>query len=62
MYCRTVIDQAHVTSDGTYVILLKSLGKFLLMFGCSALIGAALAICSALVGVVFYCTALLHLI
>ncbi|XP_065913305.1 sodium/hydrogen exchanger 8-like [Dysidea avara] len=45
---KTVIDQAHVTSDGTYVILLKSLGKFLLMFGCSALIGAALAICSAL--------------
>lgn len=47
--CRTVIDQANATDDGTGIVLLKSIGKFLLMFGCSALIGAVSAVLSALV-------------
>ena len=46
---RTVIDQASATGDGTGIVILKSIGKFLLMFGCSALIGIVMAILSALV-------------
>ena len=53
---RTVIDQAHATDDGTGIILLKSIGKFLLMFGCSALIGTVSAIISALVRPIIYMT------
>lgn len=49
MPCRTVIDQASATGDGTGIIILKSIGKFLLMFGCSALIGIVMAVLSALV-------------